>query len=66
MVCCDKSRGIGFKLKEERFRLDIRNTFFTIRLVRYWNRLPRDVVDTLSLETRQPVSALGRTLDLAQ
>lgn len=29
---------------EEKFRFDMR---FTLRAVRYWNRLPREVVDTL-------------------
>jgi len=40
-----------FKLKERRFRLDIRRKFSTIRLVKRWHRLPRGVVDAPSLQT---------------
>ncbi|KFQ72207.1 hypothetical protein N335_13698, partial [Phaethon lepturus] len=37
-------------LKEGKFTLDIRKKFFTIGVMRQWNRLSREVVDASSLE----------------
>ena len=42
--------GNGFKLKEGRFRVAISKKFFTLRVMRHWNSLPREAVDVTSLE----------------
>jgi len=52
-ACCYRTRHNGSKLKEERYRLDVRKKDFMMRVVKPWQRLPREVVAAPSLGTSQ-------------
>lgn len=62
VVPSDRTRSNGYKLQLKKFHLNVMKNFFTLRMTEHGNRLPREVLESPSLETSHLATFLCRFL----
>ena len=50
MVHSKRTGSNGLKLEQRKFQINMWKNFFIVRVMEYWNRLPKEVVESLSAE----------------
>lgn len=56
-ACIDRIKGNGLKLEEGRYRLDTEKTFYTVKVLKQCNRLPREVVGAVNPSTPHHINS---------
>jgi len=49
-MCSERTKRCGLKLEHGKFCTNVRKNFFMVRVTEHWNRLPRGVVESPSME----------------
>ena len=50
VVHSDRTRSKGLKLEHRKFCTNMQKNFFTGKVIEHWNRVPRKVVESPSIE----------------
>ena len=58
VVCSNRTRSNGLKLEHRKFHTNVWNNFFMIRVMDRWNRLPREVVESPTVDIQDPYEHL--------
>ena len=50
VACSDRARSNGQKMEPRKFHINMQKNFLTVKVTEHWNRLPREVLESPSLE----------------